>query len=88
MAGSFTVPISTRTLTEFKKSFIGFDLLKCVNTCGRVPDVPESGHGSLHGNGLKIIRRVSKKYGGDAVWKYDAAGGELGPVYTHMGQRE
>ena len=64
----------------------GFDLLKCVNTCGRVPDVSESGPGSLHGNGLKIIRRVSKKYGGDAVWKYDDAAGEFTLSVIFSGQ--
>lgn len=52
----------------------GFDVITCSNSCDAAPDETLSSRkkdSQLHGNGMKIINRISKKYNGEVQWDYN-----------------
>lgn len=58
----------------------GFDVITCTNSCDTAPDENLSSRkkdGGLHGNGIKIIKRISKKYGGEVKWDYNSESREF-----------
>lgn len=51
----------------------GFDVITCSNSCDTAPSENLSSRkkdNHLHGNGMKIIKRISKKYNGEVQWNY------------------
>ncbi len=53
----------------------GFDVISCSNSCDTAPDENLSSRkkdSQLHGNGMKIINRICKKYNGEVQWNYSA----------------
>ncbi|MGN1418608.1 MAG: sensor histidine kinase [Acutalibacteraceae bacterium] len=52
----------------------GFDVITCSNSCDTAPNENLSSRKKdhqLHGNGMKIIQRISKKYNGEVQWNYN-----------------